>query len=157
MRVGPYAGRNLFREKPASVSLITVGVGGGTLFSLSVLTRPPTIPLLPRVCSSRKLLLSALTELRGRCNLHISAPRGCNAWGQEPAHVLWSVCRIQVLRREREICWEDDAGWGCLPLGTRLLSHKNRWCLRGPSRPGILAILPWGASRGMSAPLNCWY
>lgn len=49
---------------------------------------------------------------------------------------------------EREICWEDDAAWGCLPLGTRLLSHKNRWCLRGPSRPGILAILPWGASEG---------
>ena len=71
--------------------------------SLSVLTQPPTISSLPGVCSNRKLLLSALTELRGRCNLHISAPRGCNPWGQKPAPVLWSVCRIQVLRRERDL------------------------------------------------------
>ena len=83
-----------------------------------------------------------------RCNLHISAPRGCNAWGQEPAHVLWSVCRIQVLRRERDLLRRWCSLGVSTPGRTRLLSHKNRWCLRGPSRPGILAILPWAASEG---------
>lgn len=104
VHVGPYAGRYLFQQKPASVALITVGMGGCS--SLPVCADPPcppTIPSLPGVCSSRKLLLSALTELRGRCNLHISAPCGCNPWGEKPAHVLWSVCRIQVLRRERDL------------------------------------------------------
>lgn len=96
--------------------------------------RAPTIPLLPGVCSSRKLLLSVLIELLGRCNLHISVPRGCNAWGQEPAHVLWSVCRIQVLRRERSAEKMMQAG-GVYP-----------WA---PGSPLIRTVYVWGVLPGL--------
>lgn len=42
VHVGPYAGRNLFQQKPASVALITVGMGGGS--SLPVCADRPAPP-----------------------------------------------------------------------------------------------------------------